>query len=234
MQSASERVCYTGAMSNFLGDPGGAPPLRSAIISTGEMVAREGEMLTNGMNFRDHGQRLSVFLVLERDGEFYDAWDAKSQTYTFRGHDSTTVEGGKEPDQLLMYPSGKPTENGLFYKAAKAFKDGIRTEPLQVQVYEKLEMGVWFDKGIFNLIDAHHVLENDRKVYEFYLSPADADIDPEEWDEARSERLIPARKKAIVWVRDHGRCVDCGSELDLHFERTDGKSITLKCGMHLA
>ncbi len=219
-------------MSNFLGDPG-KPEVKSGIISTNEMVAREGVMPTKGMNFRDDGLRLSVFLVLERDGDFKDTWDQASQRYTFEGHDSVTVERGKETDQLLMYPSGKPTENGFFFKAANDFKDGVRRDPLQVQIYEKLDNGVWFDKGIFNLVDTSPILENDRKVYEYYLSPADADIDPEEWDESRSERLIGAKRKADAWKRDHGRCTVCGGERDLHFDKIDGRSVSLKCGMHM-
>ncbi len=222
-------------MSNFLGDPGGAREAPSAIIYTNELVAREGELLTKGMNFRGEGERLSVFLVLEREGkEYKDAWNQKLQRYTFEGHDSTTTEGGKEKDQLLMYPSGKPTENGLFYRAAHAFKDGVRRDPLQVQIYEKLETGAWFDKGIFNLVDAAGEKEGGRTVYKFYLTPADAEIDPDEWDEGRSERLIPAKKKADLWKKCVGRCMSCGSERSLHFLVLDGKAVGLVCALHMA
>src|ERR1700744_1760211 len=136
-------------MSNFLGDP--TPRSRSPIISSAEVISREGVELHKSMNFRDDEFMLSVFLVLPRERGYADVWDDENQQLIFEGHDSTTVESGRSPDQLAMYESGKLTDNGKFLKAANAFKDGIRKEPLQIQVYEKIDAGVWFDKGIFDL-----------------------------------------------------------------------------------
>lgn len=220
-------------MSNFLGDPGdvGQPQQRSAIISSAELHAREGVNLSKSMNFRTEPQ-LSVFLVLEKENGYADSWDEKTETYTFRGHDSTTVEGGKLTDQILMYPSGKPTDNGIFFKAATECKDGLRNEPLQIQLYEKLDTGVWFDKGIFNLVDARGIPRDGRNVYEFDLKPADHALPRELRDRFRDERLIPAAKKVAVWKRDKGRCAFCGSEFELHFVGT-GTSISLLCTLHM-
>jgi len=202
---------------------------RSLIISASELQVREGMNLQKGMNFRDGGEQLAVFLVLPREGEYTDTWDEAQMRYGFEGHDSI-AEGaaGRTDDQLLMYASGKPTENGKFYKAANAYKDGMRAEPLQVQIYEKLDPGVYFDKGIFNLIDATYgkAVGDTRKVARFFLAPADAALPAEErvaWD----ERMLPASVKATIWREGQGRCAICGEQSSLHFTATQ-----LRCAVH--
>ncbi len=217
-------------MSNFLGEVNAMTKSGSRIISAAEVIAREGVELHKSMNFRDDEFMLSVFLVLERDKGYADVWDDENQQFIFEGHDSTTVESGKSVDQIAMYESGKLTDNGKFLKAANAFKDGIRKEPLQIQVYEKIDSGVWFDKGIFDLIDARHVSEGGRKVYKFYLTIADMSGRYDEHDPDRIERLIPAATKAEIWKRDKGRCTECLTESDLHFAGTT--SVSLKCALH--
>lgn len=217
--------------SNFLGDPERSTQ-SSPIISANEVLAREGVNLQRGMNFRDDGLTLSVFLSLPRDGVFHDAWDEEKQLYIYEGHDSITVEDGKAVDQLMMYGSGKVTDNGKFFKAANLFKDGVRKGPLQIQVYEKLDPGVWFDKGIFNLIDAQRVDEGGRKVFKFHLTPADAGLDPGEWDEHRAERLLPAAQKVAAWQAGGGRCAQCTAESGLHFDVESGEPLRLLCARH--
>lgn len=215
-------------MSNFLGEVY-VPKRPTSILSANELMEREGLMLQKSMNFRDAGEQLSVFLVLEKDnGEYKDAWDAKKHLYTFEGHDSTTKEtGGKSLDQLLMYAGDKLTENGKFFKAANAFKDGARTDALQVQVYEKLDAGVWFDKGIFDLVDADGVTESGRKVFKFFLLPADRarmDRDPA----LEEERFLSAAVKAAAWEKAKGRCVRCGLQNGLRFVQ-NSKKLELLC-----
>jgi hypothetical protein len=176
--------------------------------------------------------------VLEHEGVFTDQWNPETNIYTFEGHDSV-AEGaqGRLDDQLLMYASGKPTDNGKFYKAAHAYRDGLRPEPLPVQVYEKLDAGVWFDKGIFSLVDATYEKGNDgtRKVARFFLSPVDALLPLEErvsW----TERMLPVSVKVQVWQRDDGRCSVCANESGLHFAIFDETitSVVLRCADHLA
>lgn len=210
-------------VSNFLGD---VSDVWRGIISGNELIAREGVNLQKGMNYRKE-PLLSVFLVLpSHDGgspigirprEYRDEWHEDQQLYIYEGHDSTTVEGGKQQDQIAMYPDGRLSDNGKFYKAAHAFKDGIRKEPIHIQVYEKLEPGVWYDKGIFNLVDAVHVTDRERKIFKFHLRPADAELDPMQWDRYRAERLLSAATKARAWEKARGRCEVCGSESGLHF-----------------
>ena len=215
-------------MSNFLGEVY-VPKRPTSILSANELMEREGLMLQKSMNFRDAGEQLSVFLVLSKDdGEFKDAWNEKTQIYTFEGHDSTTKEtGGKSQDQLLMYGGDKLTENGKFYKAAHALKDGARKDPLQVQVYEKLDPGVWFDKGIFDLVDASGVTENGRKVFKFYLQPADR-MRSDRDRTLESERYLSAAAKAVAWEKAHGRCAKCKIQSGLRFVQS-GKKTQLLC-----
>lgn len=214
-------------MSNFLGDVH-VSKRPTSILSAAELMEREGIMLQKSMNFRREEQ-LSVFLALQKDdGEFRDAWDAKKQIYIFEGHDSTTKEtGGKSNDQLLMYGGDKLTENGRFFKAANEFKDGVRKEPLQIQVYEKLDPGVWFDKGIFDLVDAAGVTESGRKVFKFYLQPADRER--RDKDAAHEEeRYLGAAAKAAAWEKAKGRCAKCKLQSGLRFVK-EGKSLKLLC-----
>ena len=231
-------------MSNFLGEVREAPVSHrsTSILSSNELMAREGIPLQKGMNFRKDlprqagGEKPSVFLVLpSHEGEYKDEWRPETQMYIYRGHDSTTIEaGGKSQDQLLMYGSDKLTENGKFYKAANEYKDGLRVAPLQIQVYEKLDPGVWYDKDIFDLVGARSVIEDERKIFKFDLRPhglkgrtfKSADFD---------ERMMPVTEKIAIWQRDNGRCSECGTEKGLRFV-SDTKAglpnIRLLCATH--
>ena len=211
--------------SNFLGQA--IPQQRSSIISANELVAREGVNLLKGMNYRDKGPLRSVFLVLPRADGYHDEWNEATDIYVFEGHDSTTVESGKAKDQLSMYQSGRLSENGKFLKAARGFIDGVRKEPLEVQIYEKLDPGVWFDKGIFNLVDAELVNTRDGKVFRFMLGPAGSMGNEMDW----SERMMPAGEKAQAWERAKGRCEECRAENNLTFIQIDGKA-TPRCQQH--
>lgn len=214
-------------VSNFLGSTEDAQRATS-IISVSELIAREGVNLQKGMTFRDGMEMLSVFLSLPRDDGFTDDWDEETHIYTYQGHDSTTAESDKSEDQLLMYESGRVTDNGKFYKAAHAFVDGVRAEPLQVQVYEKLDAGVWYDKGIFNLLDATHKEMGGRKVALFQLAPPDGSSKSDYW----SERMLPASTKATVWAHSKGSCGECGRQEGLRFVTQDGISAQLRCSLH--
>ena len=217
--------------SNFLGDVSISRP-RSSVISANELASREGVALTKGLNFRDERDRLSVFLVLERGEGFKDEWNPGTGVYIYEGHDSTTVESGKSVDQLLMYENGRLTENGRFFKAAHAFKDGLRSDPTQVQVYEKLDQGVWYDKGIFNLIDAKQIDVDGKKICKYYMTLADAEFFAAD-DPDTIERMLSAKTKGEIWKHDNGRCVECRSETGLRFVPSpDGSKTELRCELH--
>lgn len=215
-------------MSNFLGDSSGGMHTLTSVLSTTALEQREGITPQRGMNFRDSEPLLSVFLVLpSHDGMYRDAWDAESRMYTYEGHDSIAAEGGgKAADQMMMYGSGRLTENGRFYKAAHAYIDGIRREPLRIQVYEKVAAGAWFDKGIFELIEAQRANDVARMVFRFGLRPVGLGDDT-----YAVERMLGAAVKAAAWERDKGRCAYCESQDGLRFVLAYGET-RLVCAVH--
>ncbi len=197
------------------------------------------------MNFRTDN-RNSVFLMSSRlNAPYTDQWLPEKQVLIYEGHDAsvdTTTKDKKRVDQPMHRPSGKLTENGKFYNEAIAYREKRRTEALLVQVYEKLEPGIWFDKGIFELVDATYRTHLNRKVFKFYLHPKSevpsAHIKPE----YSHERMIPSHVKRAVWKRDGGQCCDCGAITGLHYDHIlpfskggrsdDERNIQILCARH--
>jgi len=192
---------------------------RDDIISYAEIVKQEGAPIQRGMTFGG-GRRYSVLLASSRRGAPYrDHFDSETGLLTYEGHDvnkSEQVPDPKSVDQPMNLPSGKLTENGKFLRAVLDYKDGLR-KPELVRVYEKIDSGVWSDKGFFELVDAEIVHDGKRNVFRFRLRPV------ERRAFRRSEiqdftRLIPTEVKVEVWRRDKGRCVLCGSAKHLHYD----------------
>lgn len=197
------------------------------------------------MNFRTDGKRLSVFLMSCRPNAPYkDQWIPEKQILIYEGHDaSADGEDRKRIDQPMFRESGRLSDNGKFYNEAVAYKEGKRPNPLQIQVYEKLDSGVWFDKGVFDLVDAQYVSDEGRKVFKFHLHPSSAvrslaDIE----EEYKHERMIPTSVKVEVWKRDKGVCRECGANTGLHYDHIlpfskggrsdDVRNIQLLCARH--
>jgi hypothetical protein len=90
----------------------------------------------------------------------------------YEGHDVHRKTGldPKALDQPMTTPLGGLTENGKFYRAAKDAAAG-RRKPERVKVYEKIQRGVWSDKGFFDLVDAEIVERKGRRVLDFFLRP---------------------------------------------------------------
>jgi hypothetical protein len=90
-----------------------------------------------------------------------------------------------------------------------------------VRVYEKLRQGIWVFNGIFRLIDAWEEPSNGRSVFKFRLElDAEAVTAParERSVDLEPTRVIPTAVKLAVWKRDGGRCIQCGSSDNLHFD----------------
>ena len=131
-------------------------------------------------------------------------------------------------------PSGVLTENGKFYQAAKQY---LRGKPAKiVKVYEKIKAGIWVYNGYFTLTDAWNEKSGNRNVFKFKLEMQDEETDSTataELTELELEhnRLIPTSVKVEVWQRDKGKCVKCGSKVNLHYDHIipfskGGSSIT--------
>ena len=214
------------------------------IISYGQLVAEENVNLQKGMNF-GIGRHYSVFLMSVRRGAPYaDAIDEATGALIYEGHDqpeSPAVPDPKAVDQVLTTSRGSLTENGKFSQAAIDFKEGRRQKPELVKVYEKIAKGIWSYKGFFELIDAYSVSDGRRNVFKFELKPVKKKAFGRVV-ELPHNRLIPTPVKIEVWRRDGGRCVQCGSTRNLHFDHDipfskGGSSLTaanvrLLCAKH--
>lgn len=193
------------------------------VISYLEMCRAEGVNLQRGMNY-GRGKRQSVILMSLRKGAPYaDRVEDNGKVLMYEGHDRPRQQDGPDPksvDQPMRTPRGGLTENGLFYEAAKRHaEDG--ESPELVRVYEKLRAGIWVFSGVFKLLDAWTEPSNSRSVFKFRLeldpeaTPATPDAREPELDQTR---VIPTAVKLTVWQRDKGRCVECGSTDNLHFD----------------
>jgi hypothetical protein len=116
-------------------------------------------------------------------------------------------------------PNGRPTQNGLFFEAATKFKKGKGPAEL-VRVYEKIRDGIWAFDGFFLLVDSWTETSGSRSVFKFKLAvttEAPAEV-PGMVGDLPQNRLIPTDVKLAVWKRDGGRCVQCGSRDNVHFD----------------
>jgi len=73
---------------------------------------------------------------------------------------------------------------------------------------------------VFRLVDGWTEPSNGRNVFKFRLELTDLEGSPQAQRHTDLEhgRLIPTDVKLAVWKRDRGRCVECGSEQNLHFD----------------
>lgn len=193
------------------------------IISYIDMCTEEGMNLQRGMNYRPRAGLSIILMSVRPDAPYSDRVERDGRILIYEGHDVSRSQGGPDPksvDQPLHTANGTITANGLFYKAAMAYKQGAGTPEL-VKVYEKIRNGIWVFNGIFRLLDAWQEVANGRNVFKYQLElldePASADI-LHGSHELIHARIIPTPVKLEVWKRDGGRCVKCGSTDNLHFD----------------
>lgn len=205
------------------------------IISYAELVHAEKANLQKGMNF-GIGKTYSVFLMSVRKGAPYaDQIDQETGNLVYEGHDQHKTKDCPNPksvNQPLTTPRGSWTENGKFFRAAMDFKGGLRKKPELIKVYEKITNGIWCYKGFFELVDASIILSGGRDVFKFYLRPVEKKA-LGRTIKLPHNRLIPTFVKLEVWKRDGGKCVDCGSTKNLHYDHDipfskGGSSLTAK------
>jgi hypothetical protein len=195
------------------------------IISYLDICQEEKINLQRGMNFKLRNA-LSVFLMSIRRGAPYaDRVEDEGRILIYEGHDISKTSGGPDPkkvDQPTTIPSGRRTQNGLFYDAAIKFKLGQAKAEL-VKVYEKIKDGIWVYNGIFKLLDAWLEQSGCRKVFKFRLELMDQEVAlpmvaEGERLELDTSRVIPSSVKQAVWKRDKGQCTKCGAKDNLHFD----------------
>lgn len=210
------------------------------------MCQEESASLQRGMNFRLRANTSVILMSLRPGAPYADRIEDDGKTLVYEGHDLARRKGGPNPkrvDQPRTLPSGKPTQNGLFFDAAARAKRGESPAEL-VKVYEKIRNGVWAYAGVFELLDARQEVSGRRKVFKFKLVPSTRAIssDAAQLQDLPHNRLIPTAVKVEVWKRDKGKCVLCGRKDNLHFDHdipySQGgssllaKNIQLLCARH--
>ncbi len=218
------------------------------VLSHAEMTIAEGLSLQKGMNYKPSSKDYSIFLMsVNENAPYNDGFDDQGNILTYEGHDANKREAAepKKVDQPFFTKTGKLTENGKFFQAAEDHKLKRRLNPEKIKVYEKIKANVWSDKGFFFLVDAEFVFveSEKRKVFKFKLIPEELHLEDHEiQEELELSRRIPTEVKRIVWERDNGKCIDCGSSQDLHFDHilpyskggtsTNPENIQLLCQKH--
>ena len=214
------------------------------VITYTQLVIKEnGKQIQKGMNFGIQ-KTYSVVLMSTQKNAPYNDHILEEGVIEYEGHDvpSNLNPDKKLVDQSLLTPSGTPTENGKFFQAALDYKEGIK-EPSQVQVYRKLRKGIWVDMGFYDLIDAYEKQDLERKVFKFLLKPKiELNENDQEYLDLLHDRQIPGEVQKEVYERDRGKCVECGSTENLHFDHIlpfskggsskVAKNIQLLCARH--
>lgn len=189
------------------------------IISHAMMALEEGVSLQKGMNFA-MPSGFPVILMSTRPGAPYkDRVENGGRTLIYEGHNvpSNLSPTPEEVNQELTLPSGRLTENGKFFRAARDYRSG-QADAVVVKVYEKVRAGVWVFNGYFRLTNAYEETAS-RRVYKFELEIVDEElrVTPRVSDISIG-RMIPSQVKQEVFRRDQGKCVECGESNNLHFD----------------
>jgi hypothetical protein len=194
------------------------------IISHTEMCLEEGVSLQRGMNFQLKRGTSVILMSLRKGAPYSDKVTDNGQTLIYEGHDvpRNLASSPKMVDQPYRTPKGSLTENGKFFEAAEKYKNKLQTPEL-VKVYEKIKDGIWVYNGVFELTDAWTEIIERRNVFKFKLQVTDNTIDQIqqigiELKDLDHNRIIPTSVKLEVWKRDNGRCRECGSTDNLHFD----------------
>ena len=202
---------------------------RGDVIRYIDMSMAEGFSIQRGMNYMIQEKDYTNILMSERENAQYaDRFENDGANIIYEGHDESKKDcadgvQAKEIDQQPYLPSGKLTENGKFYTAAKKHKDQ-GAPARKVKVYEKIKSGIWVYNGYFDLVDAFIENTGTRNVFKFKLQAINESVENASSNsdisilEQEHNRLIPTSVKVAVYARDKGRCVKCGATTNLHYD----------------
>ncbi len=190
------------------------------IISYAELVSNEnGKMIQKGMNFGIQKTHSIVLMSTEKNAPYNDQiFD--DGVIEYEGHDvpKNVSMDKKSVDQMMYLDSGKLTENGKFFRAAADFKEKKR-EAAKIKVYRKIRPNIWVDMGFYELLDGYIRNDGRRNVFKFLLQPTFEEIDEDaDYEDLLHNRIIPGDVQREVFERDQGKCVQCGSTENLHFD----------------
>lgn len=186
------------------------------------MCSEESVNLQRGMNYKLGGTYSVVLMSIRPNAPYNDRVEEDGKILIYEGHDipkQTDLPDPKKVNQPMYYDSGKPTQNGHFFLAAKRYREG-KEKAVRVKVYEKIRPGIWAYNGIFALTDAWEEESNQRNVFKYRLELSDnQDLNTRVGNvEIAHQRIIPTSVKQAVWKRDQGKCIKCGSTDNLHFD----------------
>jgi len=218
--------------------------MQTKLYKYNQLVMNEGGIhLQKGMNFGIRGSYSIVLMSVEKNAPYADEM-LDGGIIKYEGHDARVpIEEKKITDQPIANVTGTLTENGKFTQAAENFKEGKR-EAAKIKVYRKLRKGVWVDMGFYDLIDSFREYDGKRNVFKFLLKPNFDEFDPEvaENVDLAHNRYIPGEVMQEVYIRDSGKCIECGSEDNLHYDHKipfskggsskDARNIQLLCARH--
>ena len=193
---------------------------REEILTYLEMCQRERMSLQRGMNFVSPPGVSIVLMSRRRGAPYRDELSEDGTELIYEGHDIPKSADAPDPklvDQPWATSLGSPAENAKFAGVAER----SHAPAGLVRVYEKLQPGIWSDKGLFELAGYEYADSGPRKVFKFHMRLA--------WDQQMSSqmpmaadkpmtRIIPGWIKQAVYQRDRGRCVICGAADQLHFD----------------
>jgi len=216
------------------------------IISHSQMCHAEGGyMLQKGMNYRIRGIQTVILMSVRSNAPYADQVQENGTVLIYEGHNAKrqrgVIDSPADHNQPRCLPSGRLTENGLFENTVKAYKDGAKPE--RIKVYEKIKPGIWVYNGFFDLINSREEKSGTRTVFKFKLKLAEnQELGETPQNELEHSRMIPSHVKLEVWKRDGGKCVDCGSADNLHYDHDlpfskggtslSAKNIRLLCMRH--
>ncbi len=190
------------------------------VISYLDMCKEEGVNLQRGMNFRLKGSSSVILMSVRRGAPYADRVEEGGSVLIYEGHDVSKNSHNSRPkvvDQPLYNPNGSLTQNGLFFKAAVDYKKKV-SKSERVKVYEKIKAGIWVYNGVFELVDAWQEKSSKRTVFKYKFHINKVQTATNDQRDLEHSRLVPTSVKLEVWKRDKGKCVECGSSDNLHFD----------------
>jgi hypothetical protein len=192
----------------------------SEILSYEKVREFCGFQIQQGMNY-SIPNGFNVFLMSARkDSPYTDSISNDGSRIIYEGHDEVRSKENSNPkalDQPRFNKKGTLTSNGKFEREAIKYKEtGIH--PCKIIVFNKLNKGLWTFQGVFSLIDVKYVKVGMRKVFKFTLELTETNPKTNKVVDLRHDRIIPREIQVAVYKRDGGRCVQCGSKDNLHFD----------------